>query len=158
MQLANQPLPPNFKFALPMHMSDVTTCETLRDKAIKERRQKGVPALTPTWHSQEQEPTISIPMYNDQWRDELEGCGWNDSDGDVYGTALSSTRIPLYSSKAQEFLKNESGSNRVHDIRPGVDIRELYADKQRPKPKSGLWSRRQRSSINPLVRQGRQEH
>ena len=109
-------------------MFDVISCEQLRDEAIRNQREKGVPALTPSWHPLEQGPTISIPKYNSQWRDELENCGWNDSDGDVYGSSSSSARVPLYSREAQEFLKRELGGNRVHDIQPGEDVRELYAD------------------------------
>ena len=128
MRLANEPLPPNFKFENPIHTFDVETCEQLRDKAILERRNKGVPALTPTWHPEEQGPTISIPSHNPKWRDELEGCGYNDSDGDVYGSSIAFKRIPLYSREAQDFIKNELGGRHVHNIRPGKDVRELYAD------------------------------
>ena len=128
MRLAGQPLPPNFKFSLPLNMYDVEVCEKLRDEAIVKRRRKGVPAITPTWHPKEQGPTIAIPKYNDQWRDELEGCGWNDSDGDVYGASVSTVRVPLYSREAQEYIKSELGGNRVFDIRPGKDVRDTYID------------------------------
>lgn len=143
MRLANQPLPPNFKFENPIHSFDIETCEKLRDEAIRQRRSKGVPALTPTWHPLEQGPTISIPSYNSRWRDELEGCGYNDSDGDVYGSSVTLKRIPLYSREAQEFIKNELGGRQVHDIRPGKDVRELYidydpSDDQNPKIDYGL--------------------